>query len=89
MITRFGVRNYKALRDVAIDLTPVHLLIGPNDSGKTSVLEALRILSRVPVTECEQLATVFPGPWEGAELVWQRRFEEPLTLRADLAGGQR
>ena len=41
MITRFRVQNYKALRDVTLDLTPMHVLIGPNDSGKTSVLEAL------------------------------------------------
>jgi AAA15 family ATPase/GTPase len=42
MITRFRVRNYKALRDVTLDLTPIHVLIGPNDSGKTSILEARR-----------------------------------------------
>ena len=46
MITRFRVQNYKALRDVTLDLTPVHVLIGPNDSGKTSLLEALAALCR-------------------------------------------
>ncbi len=46
MISQFRIRNYKALRDVRLDLTPMHVLIGPNDSGKTSVLEALQILSR-------------------------------------------
>ena len=46
MITRFRVQNYKALRDVTLDLTPVHVLIGPNDSGKTSLLESIEILSR-------------------------------------------
>jgi ABC-type branched-subunit amino acid transport system ATPase component len=46
MITRFRVQNYKALRDVTLDLTPVHVLIGPNDSGKTSLLEAVAALSR-------------------------------------------
>lgn len=46
MITRFRVQNYKALRDVTLDLTPVHVLIGPNDSGKTSLLEAVAGVSR-------------------------------------------
>ena len=41
MITRFGVKNFKALRDVELELTPLHVLIGPNDSGKTSILQAL------------------------------------------------
>jgi AAA15 family ATPase/GTPase len=44
MIRTFRVQNYKALRDVTLELTPMHLLIGPNDSGKTSILEALAAL---------------------------------------------
>ncbi|MHB1767925.1 MAG: AAA family ATPase [Phycisphaerae bacterium] len=41
MIMQFHVKNYKALRDVTLPLTQIHVLIGPNDSGKTSILEAL------------------------------------------------
>ncbi|HOM52570.1 MAG TPA: AAA family ATPase [Phycisphaerae bacterium] len=69
MISQFRVRNYKALRDVTLDLTPVHVLIGPNDSGKTSMMEALAALCRsveLPVREA------FLGSWEGADLVWQK-----------------
>ncbi len=46
MITQFHVANYKALRDVTLDLTPLHVLIGPNGSGKSSILEAVTLLSR-------------------------------------------
>ncbi|MFO0838837.1 MAG: AAA family ATPase [Phycisphaerae bacterium] len=69
MITRFRVQNYKALRDVQLDLTPLHVLVGPNDSGKSSILEAIAALCRsveVPLTEA------FAGDWEGRQLV---RFE--------------
>ena len=31
MITNFRVQNYKALRDVSLKLTPIHVVIGPND----------------------------------------------------------
>jgi len=58
MITRFEIQNYKALRDVAIDLTPIHVLIGPNDSGKTSILEALQILSAG--YDGDSVVTAFP-----------------------------
>jgi predicted ATPase len=68
MIESFHVQNYKALRDVRLELTPVHVLIGPNDSGKTSILEALTALSRM--TRVEHLAQAFPGWWQGRELVW-------------------
>ncbi|MCA9623280.1 MAG: AAA family ATPase [Myxococcales bacterium] len=46
MISRFGVRNFKCLRDVSVQLAPLTILIGPNDSGKTSVLQALRYFAQ-------------------------------------------
>lgn len=67
MITRFRVQNYKALRDVTLHLTPMHVLIGPNDTGKTSILEAIAALCRsvdMPIAEA------FIGPWDGECLVW-------------------
>ncbi len=44
-LNRFGVKNYKCLGDIDIPLTPIHVLIGENDSGKTSLLEAMLINS--------------------------------------------
>lgn len=43
MINQVHIQNYKCLRDVTVDLKPLTVLIGPNDSGKTSFLEALQI----------------------------------------------
>lgn len=85
MITRFRVRNYKALRDVTLDLTPVHVLIGPNDSGKTSILEALAAACR---SVDHSLADAFRGPWNGLELVWQRDASAVIAfeLQAEAAG---
>ena len=40
-LSRFKVQNYKCLADVDIPLTPFHVIIGENDSGKTSLLEAI------------------------------------------------
>jgi len=86
MITRFRVQNYKALRDVSLQLTPIHVLIGPNDSGKTSVLEALRAIHDLP-----RGAHVysFPGRWEGRQLVWRGADEPRVTLEGDLDDGPR
>jgi predicted ATPase len=36
------IRNFGCARDVQLDLTRLHALIGPNDSGKSTVLSALR-----------------------------------------------
>jgi AAA15 family ATPase/GTPase len=46
MIEYFSVNNYKCLVDVGLPLTPIHVIIGQNDSGKTSLLEAMLALSR-------------------------------------------
>lgn len=42
MLSHFSVKNYKCLADVSLDLTPIHVLIGQNDTGKTSLFEAIR-----------------------------------------------
>ncbi len=46
MITRLEIEDFKAIRKVAIDLGPMTVLVGPNDSGKTTILQALDVLGR-------------------------------------------
>lgn len=43
MITRFRLENFKGHRDTDLALQQLTLLVGENGSGKTSVLEALRV----------------------------------------------
>jgi len=65
-LSRFGVKNYKCLGEIDIPLTPIHVLIGENDAGKTSVVEAMAALYG---SSEKPLAQVFPAPWSGRELV--------------------
>lgn len=44
MITRFKAENYGCLKQVEVALTPLHAFIGPNDSGKSTLLRGLRTL---------------------------------------------
>lgn len=46
VITRLEIENFKAIRKVAFDLRPLTVLVGPNDSGKSSLLQALAMLGR-------------------------------------------
>lgn len=41
LIHRVHIEGYKCLRDVRLNLAPLTVLVGPNASGKTAVLEAL------------------------------------------------
>ncbi len=81
MIHRVRIENYKALRDVTLDLTPIHLLIGPNDSGKTSILEAIQALCR---SVDYDLSQAFVGAWQGRELVWQEKPDATVALAASV-----
>ncbi len=41
------ISNYLSLRDVVLPLKPLTVLVGPNASGKSNVLSALRLLNRM------------------------------------------
>lgn len=47
MITRLEIDGFKSLQGFAIDLDPLTVLIGPNSAGKSNILEALALLSRL------------------------------------------
>lgn len=52
MIASVAFRNFKALRHTELALLPFNLVIGPNGSGKTSLIQAilrLRSLSKLPL----------------------------------------
>jgi hypothetical protein len=45
-IERIRVRDFRCIEEVDFPLTPLHALIGPNDSGKSTLLDALLSVSR-------------------------------------------
>jgi len=58
-------RRFKALRHTRVDLAPFNLVIGPNGSGKTSLIEAisrLRTLSQLPLRTDPPPAQRVEGP---------------------------
>jgi hypothetical protein len=76
-LSRFRVKNYKCLGDIDIPLTPIHVLIGENDAGKTSLLEAMAAFFG---SGDANLAGVFPQPWSGRELVYHRSAHPEIGL---------
>ena len=81
VIQRLRIKNYKGIRDVSIEIGTTHALIGPNDSGKTSILQAVAALCR---SVDHELARAFVGAWEGRDLAW-RGQDVPVTLGASLS----
>src|SRR5690606_21736785 len=86
MLQSFQVQNFKCLRDVKIDLDPFTVLVGPSDGGKTSILEALRLLGRTldaPYTE------VFRGETSAESLAFRGTPDAPIQWVLRLADAER
>lgn len=83
MIASVAFRNFKALRNTSLALGPFNLVIGPNGSGKTSLIQALlrlRSLAKLPlrepvpesardVMEGPELTFRFASPYDGIEAI--------------------
>ncbi|MBI4561158.1 MAG: AAA family ATPase, partial [Candidatus Rokubacteria bacterium] len=52
MIRQIRVKNFKSLKDVSLTLGPRNVLVGPNMSGKSNLVDVFRFLARM----------VFPEP---------------------------
>jgi len=46
MISRIKIKNFKCLRDISLRIGKVTVFIGPNSSGKSSVIQALMVLKQ-------------------------------------------
>lgn len=99
MITRFRLENFKAHRDTDLALRQFTILVGDNCSGKTSVLEALRLVdeltvqaSRAPGAGIEILAELARQGTDHMELSWSGQRSGPpwvASLELDKVGSER
>lgn len=66
MLRRIHIKGYKSLVDVEIELQPLCVLFGPNAAGKSNFLDALQLLSRIPISRT--LKEAFEPPYRGKPL---------------------
>lgn len=91
MLTRFRVQGFKSLLNVEIELAPLVVLMGPNAAGKSNLLEALLLLSRLATEQTLSAALepplrgypleAFSLPEGGLEALLQQDHAE-MTLEA-------
>jgi predicted ATPase len=84
MITKMHIENFKCFKDFDIELGAFNVLIGPNDSGKTAFLQALRIIGLMPPGKMESLRKI--GERLGIHLddsvVWRNDPRLWISMRA-------
>jgi predicted ATPase len=85
MIKRIKAKNFLSLRDVNVELRSTNVLVGPNMSGKSNLIECLKFLQ-----EAVNRRTVADSPsalqqaffWRGGfkEVAWKGETEEHIAL---------
>lgn len=66
MLKHFNVRGFKSLTSMAVTFPRLTVLFGPNAAGKSNLLEAVQMLSRIGTSRT--LSDAFAGPVRGYPL---------------------
>ncbi len=83
MISRIEARNYRCLRYVSQELSPFHVLVGPNASGKSTFLDVVAFLGRLVSDGLD--AAVGERTANPADLVWAREGDSfELAIEAEI-----
>ena len=76
MITRIEVLNYKCLQDIRQDVSPLQVLVGPNASGKSTLLDVLRFI-RDLFNEGTLEPVIRQRSQSFEELIWREGSKQP------------
>ena len=68
MLTQIKLENFKSYKTGTLHLAPLTVLIGANASGKSNVIEALRLLARI--AEGERLGFI-SHPYQQAKSIFR------------------
>ncbi|HAJ79789.1 MAG TPA: hypothetical protein DCO75_08445 [Fibrobacteres bacterium] len=74
-IDNVKIKNFGCVKDLDLKLTPIHALIGPNDSGKSTILRAVRTAMHLylgkfigNLTSAKSCKPFHPGLFNNAEI---------------------
>ncbi|QDA30998.1 recombinase RecF [Thermococcus indicus] len=76
-LKKLTVKNFKSLKDCEVELGKFNVLIGPNASGKTNLVEVFKLLRKIYV---ERDTNPFLEWWGYNNVVWAGKEELPITV---------
>jgi predicted ATPase len=82
MITRLHVRNFKSLRDIDLSLGPLNVLVGPNMSGKSNILDVFGFLHQAFFPEAGTNGISYALAQRGGvnEVLWKGGEDKLITI---------
>ncbi len=84
-ILELGIDGFKGLKNFKLSFpTKLSIVIGPNGSGKTSLIEALELLRDILEYRKGRLANPFIKWWGYKNVVWLHKEDQPITYTLKL-----
>ena len=66
LLEKVHIKNFLSLHDVELPLKPLTVLVGPNASGKSNIIKALRLLKQMMIDEeLPSVKTIKESLWAG------------------------
>ena len=77
MIKKIHIKNYKSLKDIDLELGRRNMLVGPNMSGKSNLLDSFKFLTNICDSGVSKAFLVRGG---FSEVVWKGEDAGPLSF---------
>ncbi len=78
LVSELWIKNFKSLRDIKLRLSQFNLVVGPNGSGKTNLIDALEFFRDALTTD--RLPRPWRKWWRPENIVWMRDESLPLAF---------
>ena len=85
MLKRLRLIDFKAFSDATVELQPFTMIVGPNGSGKTSVLQAIELATGLVTGSISDMLET--RSWEYGELSHQRSAGKQFGFELQLVDG--
>lgn len=84
MFKGLNLRNYRAFRSLDLDFARVNIFVGPNNSGKSSILSAINVIAQTLQDNDSGAPLILRGKYEDLgtyqDVVYGNRSNNPITL---------
>lgn len=77
MIKKLSVKNYKSLKNLELELSRTNVLVGPNMSGKSNLIDCLRFLTQMCISGVNK---AFLDRGGFPEVAWKGEDSGPISL---------
>lgn len=88
MFKKIKLGNFKRFQEAEIDFTKINIIVGPNNSGKSSIIGALRLICQTLDSYDEHVTLLLNGPFGDfgtyKDLIYKNHRGRPLEIAFEL-----